>query len=476
VSRRQHRNRARRKTSARGQGVLILVGVLFALVAVEVFLRVTGFGMVRPQLAFDPNTRAVLQAGQLVVDPQLFWRESDPGPDDPERDLRVIRVGDTPPPKTGKLRLLCLGDSCTRIALGGVPFSRLLEEQLGPDSVEVWNAGLPGYSSYQGLTWLRSQLLAFEPDLVIVYFGWNDHWRTTGFTDRELAARFARWRPRILNLLQRPHRPPPFRVPLPAFAENLRTIAQLTTAHGGKTIFITPPARVTRDAEARHIENKYILPGDNLPALHASYAAEVRRLGAIDGARVCDAAEVFDRLAEPDLLMPDGIHPTDQGHHVLAALLADDVAGHEMGATNPGGDPVALANAVLAQSYAAAGRWQDAIQHSEQAARAAPGDLDVVLGRAWLLAVCPVDSLRQPARALSVLDGYQGPATRNYRFYDVLATALAALGRYRQAVASAEEALRMFDAAGEDPRLANGIRGRLERYRAGQPYVLPAAR
>jgi hypothetical protein len=81
VSRRQRR--LRRTTSARGQGALVLVGILFALLAVEVFLRLTGFGMVRPQLAFDPNTRAVLEAGDLVVDRNLFWRESDPGPNDP---------------------------------------------------------------------------------------------------------------------------------------------------------------------------------------------------------------------------------------------------------------------------------------------------------------------------------------------------------------------------------------------------------
>ncbi|HWN81642.1 MAG TPA: SGNH/GDSL hydrolase family protein [Candidatus Udaeobacter sp.] len=453
-----------------------MLGVLLALFAVELFLRVTGFGMVKPQLAFDPNTRAVLQAGDLVVDRNLFWRESDPGPDDPERDLRVIRVGDAPPPKSGKLRLLCLGDSCTRIALGGLPFSRLLEEQLGPDSVEVWNAGLPGYSSHQGLAWLRAQLLDYRPDLVIVYFGWNDHWRTTGFTDRELAARLVWWQPRLVNLFRRPHRPPPFRVPLPDFAANLRAIAELTAAQGGETLFITAPARVTREAEARHIEQGYILPGDNLPALHASYVAEVRRLSGVPKARICDVAAVFDRLAEPDLLMPDGIHPTDQGHHVLAALLADDVAVHDMAAPDVESNREALALAVLAQSYAAAGRWQEAIQRSERAAGAAPKDLDVVLGQAWLLAACPVDSLRQPARALAVLDGYAGVAARSYRFYDVRAAALAALGRYPQAVTAAEEALRVFDAAGDDPRLANGIRGRLERYRAGQAYVLPVPR
>jgi lysophospholipase L1-like esterase len=440
---------------------------------VEIFLRVTGFGGVRPQIDFDPNTRAVLRAGELVVDRTLLWREQDPGPEDLERALNVIRVGDRPPPKTGKLRLLCLGDSCTRIALGGMPFSRLIAEQLGPDSVEVWNAGLPGYSSHQGLAWLRSQLLGYEPDLVLVYFGWNDHWRTTGFTDRELARRLAWWRPQILNLFERPHRPPPFRVPLPEFAENLHAISALVAEHGGKTIFITAPARITPAAQARHVDHGYVLPGDDIAAIHSRYAKEVRSMSAASGARVCDAAMIFDRLAEPDLLMPDGIHPTDQGHHVLAAILAEDVAVHELRAPDRGTDPAALALAVLAQSLAASSRWLEALHHAEGAARAAPQDLDIVLGHAWLLAACPVDSLRDAVQALSELDAYHGPMEKSYRFHDVRAAALAARGRYTEAVKAAEEAMRVFEASGEDPRLIAGISGRLDRYRAGKAYLLP---
>jgi lysophospholipase L1-like esterase len=445
-----------------------------ALLAVEIILRLTGFGGVRPQMAFDPNTRAVLRAGHVVVDRTLLWRESDPGPDDPERGLNVIRVGDRPPPKTGKLRLLCLGDSCTRLAPDGVPYSRLLEEQLGPGEVEVFNASLPGYSSYQGLAWLRSQLIDYEPDLVIVYFGWNDHWRTTGFTDRELAARVAFWRPRILNLLERPHRPSPLRVPPDAFAANLRAISDLVAEHGGKTLFITPPARFTPEAVARHIENGYILPGDRLEALHAQYASLVRSAAGAPSARVCDASDLFERLREPDLLlMPDGIHPTAQGHHVLAALLADDIAVQELDQPKIDTDPAALAWAVLAQSLAAAERWSEALDRSGRALGAAPMDQDVLLGHAWLLAACPVDSLRDPAQALAELDAYAGPMERGYRFHDVRAAALAARGRYPEAVRAAEESLRLLTASGEDQRLAAGINGRLERYRAGEPYVLP---
>jgi lysophospholipase L1-like esterase len=469
------RRRRRSPTSAVKATALVLLGTGLALLAVEIVLRATGFGAVRPQMAFDPNTRAVLRAGDVVVDKKLLWRESPPGPDDPERELHVIRVGDTPPPKTKKVRLLCLGDSCTRLAPGGLPYSRLIEEQLGPNEVEVFNASLPGYSSFQGLAWLRLQLLDYQAEVVIVYFGWNDHWRTTGFTDRELARRLAFWRPRILNLLQRPHHPAPRRVPLDEFTANLREIARLVAERGGKTVFVTAPYNLTPEAVQRHVENGYALPGEDVLFAHAKYVAAVRKLSEEPGARVVDAARIFPETHVLELLiMPDGIHPTSHGHQVLAAILADDIATHDMGEKNPQTNPVLLANAVLAQSLAAQGRWVEAIQRATP--RPAEADIDVVLGHAWLLAACPVDSLRDPARALAELDAYQGPMERGYRFYDVRAAALAARGRYPEAVKAAEESLRLFEASGEEPRLAAGIRGRLERYRARQPYLLPAAR
>lgn len=456
------------------EGGLILAGIVLPLLVFEILLRLTSFGTVLPQMDFDQNARMLLRTGHLVSDRRLLWREADPGPSDDERPLNVIRVGDAAPPKSSKLRLLCLGDSCTRLSARGMPYSRLLEEQLGPDRVEVFNASIPGYSSHQGLAWLRAQLLAYEPDLLIVYFGWNDHWRTTGWTDRQLAARLAWWQPRVLNLLQRAYDPPPLRVPPEEFAENMRAIADVVAAQGGETLFVTPPALFTEAAERRHVEAGYILAGDDLSAIHALYQQEIRRLSAAPRARIFDAAKLFDLLQAPDLLFPDGIHPTDVGHHVLAVTLADEIAIHNLGAPNLNSNPVAMALTALAQSLAASNRWEEALQRSQRAVEAAPQDLDVLLGYAWLLAACPVDSFRDPERALAKLDAYTGPTARSYMFHDVRAVALAARGCYSEAVAAAEEALRELKVSGDDAGLAAGIRGRVARYTAGQPYLLPA--
>jgi lysophospholipase L1-like esterase len=454
-------------------GLLVVAGIVLALLIVEIFLRLTGIGTVRPQTDFDQNTRTIVQAGHLVPDHALLWRESGTTPSEAEAHIKLIRVGEPAPPKSGKFRIICLGDSCTRLSMGGMPYSALLEAQLAADGVEVFNASLPGYTSHQCLAWLRLQLLDYLPDLVVVYVGWNDHWRTTGWTDRELAARFSRWRPRLLNLVQRRREPPPLRVPLPEFAENLRAMAELVADRGGKTLFVTPPMHMTEEAVARHVEAGYLLAGDDLAAIHRRYQAAVRQLASAPGARVFDAAQLFELTQEPELLWSDGIHPTDLGHLVLAATLADKIAVEHLEAPAVPSTPSAVALAVIAQNLAGAGRWAEALQRSRRAVEAAPQDQDVLLGHTWLLATCPIDSLRNPVQALARLDAYAGPAARSYRFHDVRGAALAAAGRYPEAIAAAREALSVLASADEQPHGADThIRDRLALYESGQPFLL----
>jgi len=458
------------------KGSLVLAGTLFGLLLVEVLLRLTGFGMVRPQMDFDQNTRVALQAGQFVPDGRLLWRESAESRSAAAAALNLVPADGSAPPKNRKFRILCLGDSCTRLAPRDRPFSVVLQERLGLERVEVYNAGVPGYTSQQGLVWLRKDLLEYQPDLVVVYFGWNDHWRTTGWTDRELMARFARWRPRLLNLFQGRHEPPPFRVATAEFGQNLRAIAAAVADRGGRTLFLTAPSHFTAEARAHHLQTGYILPGDNPAAIHSRYEQEVRRLGDQPRSRVFDAAQLFARLQQPQyLLFPDGIHPTDLGHLVLATALADEIAVNDLGAADPHSDPLAVGLAVIAQSMAASGRWQEALQGYAQAAETAPQDLNLLLGYAWLLATCPADTLRDPDLALTLLDRLSGSMAKGYQFHDVHAAALAAGGRFPAAVTAARTALQDVEAlGGGESSLARDIRQRLNLYEAGKTYQLPA--
>lgn len=92
--------------------------------------------------------------------------------------LRGAEVA-TPKP-TGTLRILCVGDSCT-FGSGAktkqaypARLEALLRERLGGRAVEVVNAGVPGFSSFQGLQLLESVGYGLEPDVVLFVLGVND--------------------------------------------------------------------------------------------------------------------------------------------------------------------------------------------------------------------------------------------------------------------------------------------------------------
>jgi lysophospholipase L1-like esterase len=77
-------------------------------------------------------------------------------------------------------RLLFLGSSVT---FGwGVPAERAfpelvrqgLEKALPGIAFETINAGVPGYSSYQGILYLKKILSLYQPDVVVAEFGIND--------------------------------------------------------------------------------------------------------------------------------------------------------------------------------------------------------------------------------------------------------------------------------------------------------------
>ncbi len=81
------------------------------------------------------------------------------------------------------LRILALGNSCT---FGwGVDqkyiWTTLLEQKLRTTfpnkNIEIINAGVPGYSSFQGMNYFKNELIEkVQPDIVLIMFGWNDQW------------------------------------------------------------------------------------------------------------------------------------------------------------------------------------------------------------------------------------------------------------------------------------------------------------
>lgn len=94
--------------------------------------------------------------------------------------------------KKSGFRVLALGDSCT-FGVGvddGETWPAQLQRMLREAGIEgeVINAGVPGYSAFQGKRFLESRGLSLEPDLVLVSFGFNDFDDGMPVSDSETAA------------------------------------------------------------------------------------------------------------------------------------------------------------------------------------------------------------------------------------------------------------------------------------------------
>ena len=146
--------------------VLPLLGVL---AAAELWFRIVPL-----EDAYPTNAGIVEAAG-----PDLIWRLR-PIPSGP---LATNELGlrDGPYRADADFKILLLGDSVSwgnGIDDTAKLFAARLEDELNAQrrglSYEVINSGVPGYSTFQELAYLRKEGLALEPDLVILQFCLND--------------------------------------------------------------------------------------------------------------------------------------------------------------------------------------------------------------------------------------------------------------------------------------------------------------
>jgi len=120
----------------------------------------------------DPFMQVVLRPGAELIDP--------------EQTFKINRLGFRGPdfegPKpAGTIRVICVGASTTfghSAPSDATTWPRLLEgklrEALPGQTIQVINAGVPGYTTFHNLPNLALRLLPLEPDVVVFYQGVND--------------------------------------------------------------------------------------------------------------------------------------------------------------------------------------------------------------------------------------------------------------------------------------------------------------
>lgn len=212
----------RRAISARRKAAFASVAVLLFLGVIEVAAR--AFSDARPAGRFRQISEIVsflsAEESALILEPdaETFWKLR-PGVviSEPRSILFQGRVANSLGYRNddfalarpeGTTRIVCFGDSST-FGIGtprGKTWPAQLEASLNADSdflrsqlpmvspltrVEVVNAGVPGYTSYQILRKMRRELERLDPDAVLLTCANNDFWRWDNRTDAEQATRLA---------------------------------------------------------------------------------------------------------------------------------------------------------------------------------------------------------------------------------------------------------------------------------------------
>jgi lysophospholipase L1-like esterase len=225
-----------------------------------------------------------------------------------------------------RFRVLALGDSCT-FGLGvedDATWPAQLERALRTQGIdaEVVNAGVPGYSAFQGMRFLETRGLSLEPDVVVVTFGFNDADEGMPQSDYETAALLARrggagaWlaRSRLADAIRRVavrkpaprHRP---RLDEREFVATLDGIKRLCDARGiGMLVVIWP-----YEGQIRARSREY--------AKHQVFAARFCGERRVDGV---DLISAFLREGGP--LYIDHIHASEHGCGVAARAILPWIA------------------------------------------------------------------------------------------------------------------------------------------------------
>lgn len=250
----------------------------------------------------------------------------------------------------GVVRLMCFGDSTTFGLGSDLPhcWPSLLQARLrhliGHESLEVINAGVPGYSSHQGLRAIQSELPRLKPDIVLATFGTNDSWSWDNHADHELDPNWAdtalrqltthsraagllasvarsrtgqpvdaRWAEHANGNFFGPDDNWKPRVSPEEFAVNLKQMADQCRSHDCRLVLIAWPDREQIAGKVSRRE----------PWLH-----EIRRVAEELNLTCVDLVPIFLQYAPQSLNLfgeNDSIHVTPAGNQLVSDAIAEHV-------------------------------------------------------------------------------------------------------------------------------------------------------
>jgi len=203
-------------------------------------------------------------------------------------------------------------------------------------TLSFFNSGVAGWTSYQGLLQFKRDIMPLNPRVVVVDFGWNDHWNGLGYEDKEVAflnklckfktaqfllKHFARIQsPKELrgNLSER--------VSANDFENNLLEIISLAKGKNIKIILLTSPTSHQRGNEPEYLlKERFVNSVDDVITRHQKYMNIIRHVAENQNVILCDAARFFEQFSKQDLqntyFNNDGIHETALGFETLGDIV-----------------------------------------------------------------------------------------------------------------------------------------------------------
>ena len=238
-------------------------------------------------------------------------------------------------------RIIIMGNSCTfgwKVNLEQTyakTLEKLLNQNLPQPEFEVINAGMTGYSTYQGLRLLKKEILSYHPDIIIFSYGWNDmcpsqredkeqEFPPQWILDLDNYLSFSKFysflKFEIMTLLKPKKQAPEekklvYRVSIKDYLNNLKEMARVAQDSGIKVIFLSTPVASARiflgpgKTSKPHIANKY-------------YNNALREFSQKIKVPLIDVALLFEERGNLyDNGREEYIHYNAKGHQVIAEAI-----------------------------------------------------------------------------------------------------------------------------------------------------------
>jgi lysophospholipase L1-like esterase len=272
----------------------------------------------------------------MLADPVLFWRPKDGLPYN-DQGFKGPLV-ELPKPE-GVFRIVTYGDSNTAgmgTTIWPAELQKILERERGAArDWEVLNAGVHGYSSYQGLERFRQEVERVEPDLILVSFGWNDLADARGQPDKAYASRsdivtgtlgiLLEYRVFLVSLHYLRGSPDPVvqrmgrRVSVRDYVDNLQGFEIEARRGGAVAVLLTRPHRAPTEQILRDATWRARVPSYNQALIeHAERS----------GTPAVDVQAFFEENASA--LFEDECHFSDAGQPVMAQFIYDELVSRQL--------------------------------------------------------------------------------------------------------------------------------------------------